>query len=237
MNIRTFRLLSDTEIKRLMPRAQALKQVLSAHGAIDHIELKQAKSTARTDECMLVTSQNHQLAAIDKHDLNRFQRWLLRQDEAHEVYYQVSKQVLTHALNAFFNTNDLSLQTTENLKDWFYQGSPCLEIHFKLKAEDCSIFVNPEWISDQALPLQNKNSPLANLSECLGEERIELSVQFSGFELSLKDLAGLSEGDVIELDHALASPLTLTLKNKTLSPVTLGKKEQHKAIKLRGNHV
>ncbi len=237
MNIRPFRLLSATEINHLAPRVQALKQSLSEHGEIETIELSQTTSAALAEPCLLFYSENYLLAAISKQNMPAFQKWLLNNKDEHEIYQKVSEQVITKALKAFFNVSELIIKAGHHPEDWFYRGSPCLEIHLKLRSNDFNLYINPQWINQQALPLQEKKLNLAKLSDCLGNERIELNLQFTGFELSLQELAELNEGDVIELDHSITMPLILTINNKPLSPATLGSKQQMKAIKLRGNHV
>lgn len=143
-----------------------------------------------------------------------------------------SKSLFSILLNQLLGTQSLQLKKAPDrpsIKDWFYTGAPSLVMTIN---QVMTIYLHPQWVLS-ALPLPELTQhPLAKLSDALAAEKVNLHVELNPVPLKLTDMVRLKVGDVIKTDHLLTTPLRLSINQKTICSVDIGKENSHKSIQI-----
>jgi flagellar motor switch protein FliM len=71
-----------------------------------------------------------------------------------------------------------------------------------------------------------------DITERITRTRLDLTAVFNVTNASVRDILGLSVGDVLQLDHSLSEPLTLMVGHLPKFKVGLGVKDNRYAAKI-----
>ncbi|RAP36962.1 hypothetical protein B1207_05900 [Legionella quinlivanii] len=147
----------------------------------------------------------------------------------------VNEQIIHELLSALFKDKHLSTQEEQlDSQEWFYWGSPCLELELTFGQTTISLFLHPRWVVEQ-LPVLSGNAPLSPLENNLSDEPLELEIKLLSFTMNLADLLTLKPGEVIKTDHPQNEDLLLKHQQLTLCTVHKGINDGYKSIQIASN--
>ncbi|KTC68312.1 Surface presentation of antigens (SPOA) [Legionella birminghamensis] len=147
-------------------------------------------------------------------------------------FQKASEQLLFELMSGLFQDKNISVQEEHlETKEWFYTGSPCLELRLAFEQAEISIYCHPHWVTEQ-LPLNSSAVSLSPIENSLQSEQLELEVRLSPFIMNFSDLQALKPGDVIRTDHSQQKALQLTHQQTILCSVHPGQNQTYKSIQI-----
>ncbi|KTD45380.1 Surface presentation of antigens (SPOA) [Legionella quinlivanii] len=146
----------------------------------------------------------------------------------------VNEQISHELLSALFQDNLSTQEEQLDIQEWFYRGSPCLELGLTFDQTTTSLFLHPRWVVEQ-LPVLSGNALLSPLESSLSDEQLELEIKLLSFTMNLADLLTLKPGEVIKTDHPQNEDLLLKHQQLTLCTVHKGSNDGYKSIQIASN--
>ena len=145
-----------------------------------------------------------------------------------DCFNAISDMLFITLINQLVETQTQQLQARPNVDEWFYQGSPCLA----LTLNTIPLYLHPQWVIN-ALPSYPKvQKTIANLTDALEPQPIQLHVELNPVSLQLNNILRLRVGDVIKTDHPITTPVQLKQNQHFICTAEIGETRSYKSIQL-----
>lgn len=222
--VKSYRLINDTELRVIQQNFDRILEEWNDAYALHSLSCTVTRPTNPPNRCGSDDLLVKGVALLVQPDWKMLNHCLF--GDCSHYFDAPSKSLFLTLLNQLVGTE---LLETMPINDWFYPGSPALVLTIN---QTMAIYLNPQWVL-KALPLPElTQQKLAELDDALAAERVTLDVKLNALPLKLADVVRLKIGDVIKTDHPLSVPLSLSLNQKTICCVDIGKDNFHKSIQI-----
>lgn len=235
--IKPFRLINRSELSLLQHRlTQNLNQWNEQYSCIPITgELSLYIPPEKKTTIGRMIRQNNQALAMIIHPEDSFMPYCLFGDND-PCFHDISHSFFLTFMSMLLEATPIESPRQEepiHWGDWFYTGSPALQLTLKLNHLTLSLYLHPQFVLNRLFQRESKHPPLSSIGDAIDAQTITLHIELHPQQLQLNDMLRWRVGDVIKTKHGLNTALQLNHEHNPICDVDIGQTHSMKSIQIQ----